>query len=249
MEENRSVTARINRKSHGVLYIATGRDHIRAALQSAQSVRKTNPHVPIHLFGDWQQHGFKFDDKSPLTSWENIADPHRRSKVDYMIQTPFLRTLYLDTDTRVLCSLDDLFNLLEKFDIALAHAHRREIPSKQAKVKIQTPNSFPQFNSGVFLYKRNTKTTRVLKQWRQWFYEAELPTDQNTLKEILWESDLRIATLPPEYNVRFIKYLLFWSKSEARAKILHLPYYKEGLATYIKRLRRKFLQGIKRLYK
>jgi len=228
--------------NYGVMYIATGFEHIKMALRSAQSVRNTNPHVPIHLSADWEQQGYHFDiDPGSLTSWENISEPHRRSKVDYMARTPFDKTLYLDTDTRVLCKLESLFDLLDQFDVALAHAHKREIPIKQKRIKILVPNTFPQFNSGVFLYRKTPKTIQMLKQWQEWFYEANLPTDQNTLREILWSSNLRIATLPPEYNVRFLKYMLLWTRDEAQPKILHLPYYKQGLMTYIKRWRRKIL--------
>ena len=235
-----------DKNSRGVLYIASGFEHIKAALQSAQSVRNTNPGLLIHLFADWQQQKFQLDiDPGPLTSWENIPEPHRRSKVDYIARTPFEQTLYLDTDTRVLCDLGDLFALLEKFDVALAHAHKREIPNKQKKVKIQTPNAFPQFNSGVFLFKRNEKTINAFSLWRRWFYETNLSTDQNTLREIMWSSDLRIATLPPEYNVRFLKYMFLWSRDEARPKILHLPYYRQGIMSYVKRWRKTILRKFK----
>lgn len=233
-------------KKQGVLYIATGREHIEAALRSAESVRHKNPDLPIHLFADWQQQKFKLNiNPGPLTSWENIDNPHRRSKVDHMINTPYNKTLYLDTDTRVLCKLDDLFDLLERFDIALSHAHNREIPEKQKKVKISVPNSFPQFNSGVFLYNKNPRTSKVFKQWQKWFYETKLQTDQNTLREVLWASDLRIATLPPEYNVRFIKYLFIWSKQEAQPKILHLRHYRQGMLRHVKRLRRIILKKLR----
>jgi hypothetical protein len=233
--------------SRGVLYIATGPEHIRAALRSARSVRAANPELAIHLFSDYQLQNVQFDlESGPLTSWAGITQPHRRSKVDYMVRTPFSETLYLDTDTRVLCNLDDVFCLLEKFDVALAHAHKREVQAKQAMVRIQTPQAFPQFNSGVFLYRSNAQTVRALEQWREWFYETNLRTDQNTLREVLWASDLRIATLPPEYNVRFLKYPLMWSRDEARPRILHLPYYKQGLSTYLKRWYRKVLRMARR---
>jgi len=236
----------VEQKSRGVLYIASGYEHIKAALLSAQSVRDTNPNLPIHLFADYQQQNIQLDaEPGPLTSWENISDPHRRSKVDYISRTPFEQTMYLDTDTRVLCDLEDVFCLLENFDVALAHAHKRELPNKQKNLKVKTPNAFPQFNSGVFLFRKNAKTLEAFAKWQKWFYELKLPTDQNTLREILWESDLRIATLPPEYNVRFIKYILLWSKDEARPKILHLPYYRQGLASYFKRWKRVILRRVK----
>ena len=111
----------VEQKSRGVLYIASGYEHIKAALLSAQSVRDTNPNLPIHLFADYQQQNIQLDaEPGPLTSWENISDPHRRSKVDYISRTPFEQTMYLDTDTRVLCDLEDVFCLLENFDVAMA---------------------------------------------------------------------------------------------------------------------------------
>lgn len=230
----------------GVLYIASGADHIRHAIGSAQSVRRTNPDISIHLFADFEKQNFQLDERiNPFTSWENIPDPHRRSKVDYMAQTPFDRTLYLDTDTRVVCDLTDVFNVLDRFDVALAHAHKREILKKQLQIKFPVPRAFPQFNSGVFFYRRNEKTMQAFQQWRDWFYESNLLTDQNSLREVLWMSDLRIATLPPEYNVRFLKYFLVWDKEEARPKILHLPYYKDGLKTYIRRFSRRIVRRLK----
>src|SRR5688572_13104221 len=115
-------------KDCGVLYIVSGVEHINLAIRSAQSVKKTNPNMPIHLFADIEKQNFQFDEQANLfTSWENIPNPHSRSKVDYMARTPFERTLYLDTDTRVICDLTDVFNLLDQFDIALAHAHKREM--------------------------------------------------------------------------------------------------------------------------
>ena len=235
--------------NEGVLYIATGKRHIDLAIKSAVSVRKTNPDFKIHLFGDWEKHNFNFDSNPyPFTSVGNILNPHRRSKIDFLHKTPFQRTLFLDNDTRVVVELSALFNLLDRFDVALAHAHRRELKDKQKNIMVNVPISFPQFNSGVFLYKKNEKTLEAFAKWKEWFYESKLMTDQNTLKEVMWDSDLRIATLPPEYNVRFIKFLLIWSKYEARPKIFHMAYFKEGPFAYVKKFQRKIKRRTKRLF-
>ncbi len=42
-----------------------------------------------------------------------IHNPHIRSKVDYISETPFQRTLYLDADTRVCEDLTHMFELLD----------------------------------------------------------------------------------------------------------------------------------------
>lgn len=225
----------------GVLYIAAGASHIRAALGSARSVRKTNPGLPIHLFADRQQQNVNLDSRTtPFTSFGNLASPHRRSKVEYVDQTPFQETLYLDTDTRVLCDLSDTFDLLGQFDIALAHAHKRELVREQDEQgSSRIPRAFPEFNSGVIFFKSNPETATVFRSWKQRFQGTESTRDQPSLREALWSSNLRIATLPPEYNVRFLKYLLMWSKDEAQPKILHLGFYRQGLMFYMDQWRRR----------
>ena len=42
---------------------------------------------------------------------------HIRSKVDYISLSPFEKTIYLDTDIIVVKSNDELFNLLDNYDI------------------------------------------------------------------------------------------------------------------------------------
>ena len=63
-----------------------------------------------------------------------------------------------------------------------------------------------------------------MESWRDAYYANldRFQMDQRTLRELLWLSDLRMAVLPPEYNVRYIKYHYLWSKQEATSKILHL---------------------------
>ena len=183
----------------------------------------------MHLFADWQNHGFAFDQTPfPFTTVEKISDPHRRSKLDYLAQTPFEQTLYLDTDTSLNADIQGMFQILKRFDIALGHAHRRNTPDRLANWRIELPHAFPQFNSGVFLYRKTPAVLEFLQTWNRHFKEAGFLQDQMTLRELLWLSDLRIATLPPEYNVRYIKYHYLWSKTEAQTKIFHLQRYHLG---------------------
>lgn len=212
----------------GVIYIATGRKYIEMAMKSALSIRKFSPELNIHLFGDWDKQGFNFEKScAPFTSVGMVEDAHYRSKVDYMCKSLYDRTLYLDTDTRVAEDITPMFKLLDRFDIALAHAPERV--TRLQKWNTDVPDSFPQFNSGVILYKNSKEVIQVLSDWKQAFQEAKFRSDQVTLRELLWKSDLRIATLPPEYNLRFFKYIFLWNRREAKAKILHLHYYRRGL--------------------
>jgi hypothetical protein len=223
-------------QTQGILYIAAGEKYIRAAINSAKSVAKHCPGLPTHLFADWQTyHDFKFDkNPDPFTSVAPIPDPHRRSKLDYLHLTPFDRTLYLDTDTSVYADIRGMFELLDRFDIALSHAHQRNDYFRTIPWRINLPLAYPQFNGGVILYCKRPDVIQFLNEWRDQFNKAGFQQDQITLRELLWLSDLRIATLPPEYNVRFLKYHLMWSRTEARTRIFHLQMYHDGPFWFLK---------------
>lgn len=229
----------------GILYIATGEKYIKAAIRSAETVRKYCPQLPIHLFANWQTFNFHFDQNmEPFTSVGQVENPHRRSKIDYMSKSPFDRTLYLDTDTALNADIESMFEILDRFDVALCHSHRRNQTSRIQPWRIPLPDAFPQFNSGVFLYKKNPAVTALLNDWAAAFYKAGLPQDQLTLREMLWLSDLRIATLPPEYNVRYMKYHYLWRKREAVTKIFHLRRFHAGRFWFITRILKKIKRNV-----
>lgn len=217
--------------SAGVLYIASGEKYIRSAIRSAGTVREHCPGLSIHLFADWQERGFTLgNDPSPFDSVAPIENPHRRSKVDLLSQTPFDWTLYLDTDTAVRADIREMFRLMERFDIAMSHAHHRHLSSRQEVPSVPLPKAFPRYNAGIILYRKTPDVLRFLGQWQAEFH-AHAPRfrqDQVTLRFLLWKSALRLATLPPEYNVRSYKYHLLWSRSEASTKIFHLRRYHLG---------------------
>jgi hypothetical protein len=156
-----------------------------------------------------------------------IENPHVRSKIDYIHKTPFDRTLYLDADTRIVADITSLFDLLDRFDLAIAHAHQRNHFATQQIWNVDIPDAFPQMNGGVLLYNHQPETIRLLQDWQRAYHGHAFSKDQVTLRELLWKSDLRIAILPPEYNIRYKKYLDVWTDEEAKPYILHFPEYKE----------------------
>lgn len=222
--------------NYGVLLTATGKKYIDSAIRAAKTVRKHSPTLKVHLNADWKNYpGYHFDqDPTPFTSVDSIENPHRRSKLEYLRKTPFDRTLFLDTDTAFASDITPMFELLDRFDIAAAHAHRRNYPLRLKPWRIELPQVFPQFNTGVLLYQSTPEVLEFMDNWWVAFQEAGFPQDQITFRELIWQSDLRIATLPPEYNVRYLKYLLIWKKREAAPKIFHLQLFHEGPFWWIK---------------
>ena len=217
----------------GVVYIATGDLYVKAAIRSARSVAEHAPGLPVFIFHD-DATRLLVESAGDLFSGSSlIENPHRRSKVDYFPRSPFERTLFLDTDTEICGPILDLFDLLDRFDIALAHAQRRWRRDTTETWREDIPFCFPQFNTGVILFHLGRPRVReFLNDWRTVFHQANFRKDQVTLRELLWRSDLRIATLPPEYNTRFKKYLLLWSRDEARPLILHYREFHKNWPTW-----------------
>lgn len=229
----------------GILYVATGEKYIKAAIRSAQRVIKFCPGLPIRLYSNYRDYDFHFDQSPhPFSSVAEVTNPHRRSKVDYLSATPFERTLYLDTDTALNADIRQVFKVLDRFDVAACHAPRRNSAGRMEKWRAEIPDAFPQFNGGVILYKKSPAVLKFLEDWSTAFHEAGFRKDQVTLRELLWLSDLRIATLPPEYNIRYMKYHYLWAKSEATSKIFHLRRFHHGRLSSVSQVLKKMFRPL-----
>lgn len=201
---------------NGVILIAAGAPYARAASRAARSVRVHAPSLAVDLFTDAPEFAEDvFDQIHPLEG------PHKRSKVDHVHRSRFARTLYLDTDIRVVKDISEMFAVLDRFDIALAHAHARNREETKTVWRIKMPDAFPQVNGGVMLFKSSPAVLELLRAWGPAYHSAGFKKDQVTLRELLWLSDLRIHILPPEYNVRYEKYMRVWEEKEAIPRILH----------------------------
>jgi len=217
----------------GILYIATGKKYVNACIRSAQSVKRYCKGLLIHVFTDEV-----VTDKNCFDSVGFIVNPHRRSKVDYIGQSPFQKTLYLDADTQVCADITELFDLLDRFDMALAHVNKR-ISGTRIVWRRCIPYCFPGFNGGVILFKKIGPVNELFEDWKKGFHEAGFKKDQVVLRELLWMSNLRVATLPPEYNILNKKYLRIWSAKEAMPKILHFGSFPQEKTTIIGKFRQR----------
>ncbi|HCQ64623.1 MAG TPA: hypothetical protein DIU07_05340 [Rhodobacteraceae bacterium] len=202
---------------NGVIYVATGPDYRALAEASARSLRAVEPDLPIDLFTESPEAA----EAGLFDAVHRIVDPHPRSKLDCMARTRFDRTLFLDADTLVLTPLGDLFEVLDRFELALAHDVRRATALIRESAGGPTPYAFPQLNSGVVLYRRSPRMLAFLAEWARRFTVAGGSRDQPVLKAMLWESDLRFWVLPPEFNLRRMPMLDAWEPGDVLPTILH----------------------------
>ena len=201
----------------GVIYAATGPGFLQLAEASARSLRQVEPGLAVDLFTDAPE----MADAALFDRVHRIDDPHPRAKLDCMQRTRFARTLYLDCDTLVLSPLGDLFDVLDRFEMALAHDVRRASDLIREGFQETTPYAFPQMNSGVLLYRRSDPVRAFLAKWARRYRAAGVARDQIVLKDLLWQSDLRFYVLPPEFNLRRVTVLDVWEPEDAVPTILH----------------------------
>lgn len=187
--------------TRGVVYVAFGDRFVAEAVHSVDSLRRHCPGLPAVLFTDRPAHGAPFDEVRV------VEVGHIRAKVDLLAQSPFDQSLYLDSDTRVVHDLRDVYEVLDRFDLAMCHdfARKRETMSRHIPEYAAIPYAFSEFNGGVILYGNSEAARRFLELWRQRFHQYREQTkgwDQASLRVAAWESRARILTLPPEFNVR-----------------------------------------------
>lgn len=178
----------------GILYIATGERYTREARQSA---KRAQEHVdyPIAIYtdctrivGDVFTHVFEIESK--VEGYHN--------KIKYMKETPFDKTLFLDTDTYVNSDLSELYKLLETYDVGIAHD-----PSHNKHTLSSVPGSFPEYNTGVLLYNDNSTVSELMETWNEYYTEmgSEYNSkDQPAFRRALYHNEVKFVTITREWN-------------------------------------------------
>jgi uncharacterized protein (TIGR02466 family) len=153
----------------GVLYVASKQDtYVEEAFVSAASVKRHAPSLHITLFTDRTDNPLCragcFDRVEPFTSTTGFDSPRPEAQLDRLAclaRTPYARTLYLDTDTRILTpAVATVFGLLDNAEIAMVeyvpeYSHARTHVGRRM------------FNAGVILYRRSDPVLQLFQRWAQ----------------------------------------------------------------------------------
>ncbi len=196
---------------NGIVYITFVRnkkaDRIKELKHSIKSVNKTHPHLPITLFTD------KDPKIKGIDNIKIVSINSERVKQNYLYDSPYENTLYLDCDTEIIGSIDEIFGLMARFDIAAAidHVRKAEETSKIWSAYNNIPDGFSEYAGGVILFKKCLAVDMFFKIWQEKYLEwckiSGKVNDQPSFRVSLYETaGLNIHTLPPEYNLRSKKY-------------------------------------------
>ena len=217
----------------GYLYIVHGESFTKEALMSAESLKRFTD-LPVALYTD--QDVEKIKDNPNIDIVASINAPHLRMKVEFMDQSPFKKTVFLDSDTVIVRNCDDLFDLLDRFDVGIVndYARKRKKYSSIVPEYGEIPYAFSEANSGVIAFNNSRRTQTFLKMWKEYFYKYFRETngwDQVSFRIALWRSNVNIHHMPVEYNVRSKenrekqnRYKFELGEDHMESRIIHIHY-------------------------
>ncbi len=223
-------------KKAGLVYCATGPEYLKRATISAQSVKKHTPNLKCCLFTDGLVEGEVWDQVYKINKSEKGFHQYMMDKLTVLNTSPYEYTLYLDSDTYILDDISELFTVLDRFDMAICHGHDRQkryliqngiIPIRGEFRKATSksiPYAFAPVQGGLLLYRNSQKVKDFLANLIELYMEKEFYDDQVSIRELLWNSEIRFYILPPEYNFNATQVLKYWRRfgfKHAKPKIFH----------------------------
>lgn len=184
---------------------------VKEAVRAAESVRvafTNGSDIPIALITNA---AFMTREKvfSKVIVWNEtqVLDKslRLRIKIQAMCESPFERTLFLDTDTMVLEDVTELFDIVSVYDVALAERPPFR-PSYASGAMAHIKNTY---NTGMILFRRNARTHILFQAWAFRYYQKRSHRSHFLDQKALWKvmthfdvPDLRVAELPFSYNFR-----------------------------------------------
>ena len=123
------------------------------------------------------------------------------AKTFAFLKTPYLRTLWIDLDAKVIQSISPLFDFVENLNgFALAKAHLGYSQSSKIVGLYQKEDIV--YNVGVLCYKYHSP---VINSWTKNIYtrNQEFFAEEDLLARVLYEEKFIIKELPSIYNYPF----------------------------------------------
>ena len=145
----------------GIIYLASGgRSYLGELLTSIRSLRRYEATLPVTIFSKFTvPKGLAHCDSQGITGNEHPL----KLKVLTLRHSPYMETLFLDTDTTVRGPLGPVFDQLGTHDFAAANSHEADWSVKPARfVNMVKPRDY---NTGVLLYRKSEPVLRFIEKW------------------------------------------------------------------------------------
>jgi hypothetical protein len=182
----------------GFVYVANTEAYITEAIASAESLRRHMPQAAVSLIAPEQLWPHRPD------LFNTLIRPTRTEKTPIVKNDAPLasygRVAFIDTDTRFAADFMECFDVLDRFDLALAHE-----PTRGWNYETSAARAFCELNTGVILFRNTLPVRTFFAQWlihyQSMLTELGLRNDQPSFRQALWEnSGLSLCTLPTEFH-------------------------------------------------
>jgi len=214
------VESKVEVNMNGYLYIASGDKYINQSIVSACSLRKVDKSANITLVTDRKIKDSIFSQIIVCPMDYSLID-----KVRYIYdKSPYDKTFFLDVDTHFCENCNELFDLLNYFDVCMAAA-----PAENEIIVKKNPMvGYVPYNTGVIIFKKNKENKFLFEEWNRIFVERlksgscekqinPKETDQASFGLALLNSTVKTYVLPNIWNAR----IPFFINLKGKVKIIH----------------------------
>ena len=184
-----------------MIYVAYGEKARAEAYLSIESLRATNPALPVRVIGE------------PVRTAECIPFPRedaggRWGKLNADLLSPFEQALYLDADTRVHGDLSAGFQVLDDgFDLVICPSTKQgqsvmghaNAEDRNATFEALGCREILGLQAGVFYFKKGEAVRRLFAAWRE-EWERFRNQDQPALLRALDRVPVRVHLFGNEWN-------------------------------------------------
>lgn len=184
------------------VYVATGAPYVVEAVHSAESLRRVHPQARICLVTDEAP-----AERGPFDDIRLTTSVVRRMPIDKALacEIDADQVIFLDSDTYIVDTIEEIFDLLTRFDLAVYQdphpGGNYELPG--------VPITFSEFNTGVIAFNNNERVKTFFRDWRENYErvweelaaQGQAPgNDQAAFRYTLFHCNLRVAPLATEYH-------------------------------------------------
>jgi lipopolysaccharide biosynthesis glycosyltransferase len=218
-----------------VLYLALGESYAELATSSARTLRLHGYDGPVRVITDTPSHELTGLECETHVVGSVPGGFSSRFHKTQLYRWSFDRTLFLDADTVVIASIDEVWEKLEGHDMAMtpdlhssvAHVLANSVtdPKRRAgEFQLMRDLALTDqryYNSGVMLFQRSPRQAEMFTRWHQEWnrFGGE---DQLALVRAIAGTGTRVRTLDSSWNRRP---KAFTSVAEARAAGVHILHF------------------------
>jgi len=188
-------------KTCGFLYVAVGIKYLKEAEISVRSLKRFTK-FPACLYTDIENYTNPLFD---IIIKADVINGTYGNKINGILKSPFYKTLYLDGDTFICGHVDDLFDVLDLFDMSLMPdplLHSYLFLLQRPDYKILYEKIVPEFQMAVILFKKSQIVLQLLEEWLETHARLNIVSDMASFRDAYFRFVGRVSInpLPMEYN-------------------------------------------------